>query len=75
MMILPRRRPFMLLEVMIAFALVLSAFLPLIYPHYFIYQQQRQFIAKIEIDMLVNSLYAAILVQMQTNQISWHMLE
>lgn len=70
-----KRRPFLLLEVLIAFVFVVSAFFPLIYPHFYIYQQQRQFINKIEIDLAVNEFYGAILVQLQRNQIAWQLIE
>lgn len=74
-MILTARRPFLLLEVLIAFVFVVAAFFPLIYPHFYIFQQQRKFIEKIEIDNAVNDFYASIIEQLQQNQISWQAIE
>lgn len=74
-MIITKRPTFLLLEVLIAFTFVVSAFFPLVYPHYYIYQQQRHFIDKIEMDMAVNNFYAAILVQLQRNKIHWQQIE
>lgn len=74
-MILTARRPFLLLEVLIAFVFVVAAFFPLIYPHFYIFQQQHKFIEKIEIDNAVNEFYALIIEQLQQNQISWQAIE
>lgn len=74
-MILTARRPFLLLEVLIAFVFVVSAFFPLIYPHFYIFQQQHKFIEKIEIDNAVNDFYAQIIELLQQNQISWQAIE
>lgn len=69
------RRPFLLLEVLIAFTFVVAAFFPLVYPHFYIYQQQRRFVDKIEIDMAVNNAYGVILEQLHQNKISWQSIE
>lgn len=74
-MILTARRPFLLLEVLIAFVFVVGAFFPLIYPHFYILQQQNTFIGKIEVDNAVNIFYAKIIEQLQQNQISWEAME
>lgn len=74
-MILIARRPFLLLEVLIAFVFVVGAFFPLIYPHFYIFQQQHKFIEKIEIDNGVNEFYALVMEQLQQNQISWQAIE
>ena len=70
-----QRRHFLLLEVLIAFAFVVIAVLPLIYPHFYIYQQQHKFIEKIDLDIAVNEAYAVIMEQLYLNQISWDMIE
>ncbi len=70
-----KRRHFLLIEVLIAFAFVAIGILPLIYPHFFIYQQQHKFIEKINTDIAVNEFYAIILEQLQQNQISWGTIE
>lgn len=66
---------FLLLEVLIAFALVVLAVLPLIYPHFYIYQQQRAFIQKIDLDLAVNLIYAQLLEKLYRNEISWLEIE
>ncbi len=75
MIIFKRRRHFLLLEVLIAFAFVVIAILPLIYPHFYIYQQQRKFIEKIDLDIAVNEFYALVIEQMHQNQIPWESIE
>jgi hypothetical protein len=70
-----KRRYFLLLEVLIAFTIVAIAMLPLIYPHFYIYQQERKFIHKINLDIAVNYFYGGIIEQLQRNQISWNMIE
>lgn len=74
-MILTERRSFLLLEVLIAFIFVVGAFFPLIYPHFYILQQQHSFIEKLEIDNAVNDFYGYIIEQLQQNQISWQAIE
>lgn len=74
-MILLTRRPFLLLEVLIAFIFIVGAFFPLIYPHFYIFQQQHRFIRKIEIDNAVNDFYASIVEQLQQNKIDWGAME
>jgi hypothetical protein len=70
-----KRRHFMLLEVLIAFVFVATATLPLIYPHFYIYQQEKQFVNKINLDIAVNQFYAGIIERLQRNQISWNTIE
>lgn len=74
-MLVAKRRHFLLLEVLIAFAFVVIAILPLIYPHFYIYQQTHKFIEKIDLDIAINEFYAIIIEQMQQNQISWGTIE
>lgn len=62
---------FLLLEVLIAFALVVMAVLPLIYPHFYIYRQQRAFIDKIDLDIAVNQIYVNIVEKLYRNEIPW----
>lgn len=70
-----KRRYFLLVEVLIAFAFVVAALLPLMHPHFYIYQQQSRFIDKIELDIAVNNFYGNILQQLQMNEISWDAIE
>ncbi|MBA3237015.1 MAG: hypothetical protein H0T62_01530 [Parachlamydiaceae bacterium] len=70
-----KRRHFLLVEVLIAFAFVVAALLPLMHPHFYIYQQQSRFIDKIELDIAVNNFYGNILQRLQTSEISWGQIE
>lgn len=72
---LVKRRHFLLVEVLIAFAFVVAALLPLMHPHFYIYQQQSRFIDKIDLDIAVNNFYGNILQQLQANEISWDLIE
>lgn len=68
-------RPIVLLEVLIAFALIALCILPLIYPHVFILRSERKFIATVELDHVVNLLYADRLQKLYQNEISWQEIE
>lgn len=69
------KHPFALLEVLIAFALIALCALPLIYPHVFIMQSERKFTSTVELDHLVNLLYANILQKLYQNEIPWQSIE
>jgi hypothetical protein len=68
-------RPVVLLEVLIAFALVALCALPLIYPHVFILRSEKKFISTVQLDHLVNHLYAGILQKLYQNEIPWQDIE
>lgn len=68
------KRPFLLLEVLIAFALVIFCAIPLIAPHVDMYKAQRAWLDKEELDHVVNLLYANILEDLYTNKIEWSQL-
>lgn len=68
-------RPVVLLEVMIAFALVVLCVLPLIYPHIAILKAEKAFVADIELDHLVNLLYADRLYRLYQKEIPWADIE
>lgn len=63
------RRPVLLLEVIIAFALVALCVLPLIYPHVFILRSEREFISEVELDHRVNLLYADVMEKLYRHEI------
>lgn len=69
-----KRRPFMLLEALLAFALVVLCVLPLIAPHVGMLKAERKFIQKVDLDHTVNLLYASILEQLYKNSIDWNVL-
>lgn len=64
------KRPFLLLEVLIALALVALCAIPLIYPHVAIYLSQKEFVSKIELDHKVSLNYVNILEKLHRNEIS-----
>lgn len=63
------KHSFLLLEVLIAFALVTLCAIPLIYPHTAIYRAQREFVSKIELDHEVNLIYVDLLQKLHRNEI------
>jgi hypothetical protein len=65
------KRYSILLEVMIAFALVVLCALPLLYSHTYILREQQAFLQKIKLDHIVNLLYAQFYERLQTNEIPW----
>lgn len=65
------RRHIVLLEVLIAFALVALCALPLIYPHVQILKSEKAFVTSIELDHLVNLLFSNRLQKLYQNEISW----
>lgn len=69
------KRPLILLEVMIAFALVVLCVLPLIYPQVFILKSERQFLDTIDLDHTVNLLYGNRLQKLYLNEIPWEEIE
>lgn len=64
-----RRRHFLLLEVLISFALIALCVLPLISSHVSIYKLQRQFVDKIELDHVVNLIFGEIYGGLYRNEI------
>ncbi len=65
------KRPFILLEVLIACALVILCAIPLLYPHVEMLKAQREFTRKVELDHAVNLLYGSILEKLYLNKINW----
>ena len=63
------KRPFLLMEVLIAFSLIVMCVLPLIAPHTYILIQQKKFVHTVELDHLVNLLYADIVERMYIHDI------
>lgn len=65
------KRHFLLLEVLIAFVIIAICMLPLISPHTFILKEQNKFIEQVELDHLVNLIYADIVERLYRNEITW----
>lgn len=70
-----KRHPAILLEVLIAFALIALCVLPMIYPHVYILRSEKKFIATVELDHYVNLLYADRLQKLYQNEIPWQDIE
>lgn len=68
-------RHIMLLEVLIAFVLIVFCALPLIYPHVFILKSEKEFVSTVELDHVVNLLYVEILQKMYQNEVPWSSIE
>lgn len=67
-----RKRTMMLLEVMIAFALVALCVLPLLSTNLGILKEQKGFERKVILDHAVNLFYGDILERLYLNKISWN---
>lgn len=65
------RRNSLLLEVLISFAIVALCILPLLYPNIFILQSQKKMIQTVELDHIVNLVYADTLEKLYLNEIPW----
>ncbi len=70
-----KRHPILLLEVLIAFAIIVLCIFPLIYPHAAMARTQREFIKKIELDHVVTLLFAQVYQDLLTNKIEWGDIE
>lgn len=57
------RRHFLLLEVMIAFALVVACVIPMLRPHLYMLTEEKRFMREVELDRLVGVLYCDMLVE------------
>ena len=69
------RRHSLLLEVLISFAIIALCILPLLYPHIYILKAQQEMIRTVELDHVVNLIYANTLEKLYLNQISWDAIE
>lgn len=69
------RRHILLLEVLIAFALVVLCIFPLIAPHVFILKAQYEFNDKIILDQKISQFYAQTLEKIYKNEIPWSAFE
>lgn len=70
-----RRRHQLLLEVMIAFALIVICVIPLLQPHWFMLRFQQDFIKQVELDHVVNLLYGDMVAKLYANELDWRILE
>jgi hypothetical protein len=70
-----KKRHMMLLEILIAMALMILCALPLIAPHVAIIKDQRAFITTVELDHAVNLMYVEILERLHKGEIRWKEIE
>jgi hypothetical protein len=70
-----QKRALVLLEVLIAFALIVLCILPLISPHVFILKAERRFVNTVKLDHAVNLLYANRLEKLYQQKIPWQDIE
>jgi len=61
------KKPFLLLEVMIAFGVLSLAAIPLIYPHLMILKEERALIQEMNLDFVAKELIADFLVDLYDN--------
>lgn len=69
------KRPMLLLELMIAFMLVVLCAFPLLYPHFYMIKAEKEAICTIELDRLIGFIYADIIVKLYRNEIPWSEIE
>ena len=70
-----RKHHQMLLEVLISLTLVLMCLLPLLQPHVVMIQNEKEFIREVQLDRVVNQLFANMLVdQFYGQRINWNMI-
>lgn len=69
------KRPMILLEVLIALALISLCMIPLISPHVTLIQQQKRFVTTMEMDRVVNLMYVDVLERLQKNEIPWRAIQ
>jgi len=70
-----QKRYMALLEVMIAFAIIVLCIIPLVYPHVAVVQSERKFLDRVELDHFVNLIFADILQKLYENKIAWGDIE
>ena len=66
---------FLLLEVIIAFALVAMCTLPLVYPLVSVVKVQKNFLNRIELDLAVSNMYGELLIKLYQNEIQWSSIQ
>ena len=69
-----KKRPFLLLEVLIAFAIVAICILPLLAPHLWIIQGEKAFLAEIQADRVAGNLFGELIQKLHENEIPFELL-
>lgn len=70
-----RKRPMLLLEALIAFAIVVLCALPLLAPHFEMLRAQTNYRNELALDHAVNLFYGQIIQQLYLNQLPWEELQ
>jgi hypothetical protein len=70
-----QKRHVALLEVLIAFTIIALCIIPLIYPHVALVQSERKFLDRVELDHMVNLLFADQLQKLYEKKIPWSDIE
>jgi hypothetical protein len=70
-----KKRHVLLLEILIALAIIALCILPMLSPHAAILNQQQLFLKKTTLDHAVNLLYVDVLEQLQKNTIPWQTIQ
>lgn len=68
------KRPFLLLEVLIALALVALCMLPLVYPHFWMVKKEKSAVQMIKEDAKVGLVYIHLLEKLYMNELPWERL-
>ncbi|MBA3958522.1 MAG: hypothetical protein H0X51_09065 [Parachlamydiaceae bacterium] len=69
------KRPVLLLEVLIAMALVALCMIPLIVPHFTLFQAHQKFSTTMQVNRTVNQLYVEVLDRLHKNEIPWSSIQ
>lgn len=65
-----KSRPFTLLEVLIAFLIIVTAAIPLVAPYPVMFKKQKKFIEELEIDRLANLYFVDLLAKILRKEIA-----
>lgn len=69
------RRNYLLLEVMIAFAILAIAAIPLIYPHLMILKEEKVLIEELNFDLAAKNLITGLIVDLYENNVPFNLIE
>ncbi|MCB1136029.1 MAG: hypothetical protein KDK78_07165 [Chlamydiia bacterium] len=71
----PKRRPFLLLEILIAVALCALALIPLLQPHFAVLAAQRDIQRELRFEQEADRLFAVVLEDLYENRVSWSAIQ
>ncbi len=70
-----RKRPFLLLEVLIAIILVTLSLFPLVTPYLWMIRGEKQYRSKVEMEHLSNVIYAGVIEKLYKTEIPWELIQ